>query len=177
MLRMGFIEDVENILSKTSKIHQTVLFSATMPKEIHKIARRFMKTPKEVRIQSNIKTQPDIKQYYWIAYHIRKIDALLRFLEVENFEAVIIFVKTKNATLELSEILEKHGYNSSPLNGDMNQSLRENTLNKFKIKKLDILVATDIASRGLDVEHTPKHIYTELVEPVVQEEQEKHCYF
>ncbi|MDQ1237713.1 MAG: DEAD/DEAH box helicase [Wigglesworthia glossinidia] len=153
MLRMGFIEDVENILSKTSKIHQTVLFSATMPKEIHKIARRFMKTPKEVRIQSNIKTQPDIKQYYWIAYHIRKIDALLRFLEVENFEAVIIFVKTKNATLELSEILEKHGYNSSPLNGDMNQSLRENTLNKFKIKKLDILVATDIASRGLDVEH------------------------
>uniref|UniRef100_A0A1A9UK71 Polynucleotide phosphorylase 1 n=1 Tax=Glossina austeni TaxID=7395 RepID=A0A1A9UK71_GLOAU len=153
MLRMGFIEDVENILSKTSKKHQTVLFSATMPQIIHKIARRFMKSPKEIRIQCNINTQPDIKQYYWIAYKIRKIDALLRFLEMENFEAVIVFVRTKNSTVELSEILEKNGYNSAPLNGDMNQSLRENTLNKFKIKKLDILVATDIASRGLDVEH------------------------
>ncbi|AFA41379.1 ATP-dependent RNA helicase [Wigglesworthia glossinidia endosymbiont of Glossina morsitans morsitans (Yale colony)] len=153
MLRMGFIEDVENILSKTSKQHQTVLFSATMPQAINKIARRFMQSPKEIRIQCNINTQPDIQQYYWIAYKIRKIDALLRFLEMENFEAVIIFVRTKHATLEISEILERNGYNSSALNGDMNQLLRENTLNKFKIKKLDVLVATDIASRGLDVEH------------------------
>uniref|UniRef100_A0A1A9Z1A3 RNA helicase n=1 Tax=Glossina pallidipes TaxID=7398 RepID=A0A1A9Z1A3_GLOPL len=153
MLRMGFIEDVENILSKTSKNHQTVLFSATMPQAIYKIARRFMQSPKEIRIQCNVNTQPNIKQYYWMAYKIRKIDALLRFLEMENFEAVIIFVRTKNATLELSEVLEKNGYNSAPLNGDMNQFLRESTLNKFKIKKLDILVATDIASRGLDVEH------------------------
>ncbi|BAC24367.1 deaD [Wigglesworthia glossinidia endosymbiont of Glossina brevipalpis] len=152
MLRMGFIEDVENIFLKSSKQHQTILFSATMPAAIHRITKRFMKKPKEIRIKASENTRPNIKQNYWIVYGLCKIEALLRFLEVEIFDAVIIFVRTKNATLEVSDVLEKNGYNSSSLNGDMNQILREKTLNRFKTGLLDILVATDVAARGLDVD-------------------------
>lgn len=151
MLRMGFIEDVETIMAEIPANHQTALFSATMPNVIRRISRRFMKEPKEVRIQSNISTRPDIKQSYWMVYG-RKTDALIRFLEVEDFSATIIFVRTKNATLEVSEALEKNGYNSAALNGDMNQSLREQTLARLKNGRLDILIATDVAARGLDVD-------------------------
>ncbi|WP_422667287.1 DEAD/DEAH family ATP-dependent RNA helicase [Buchnera aphidicola] len=151
MLRMGFIEDVENILSQIPKEHQTALFSATMPEAIRRISKRFMKNPKEIKIQSNITTRPDIKQSYWMVYG-KKTDALIRFLEVEDFSATIIFVRTKNATLEVSEALEKNGYNSAALNGDMNQSLREQTLDRLKNGRLDILIATDVAARGLDVD-------------------------
>ncbi|VFP85978.1 ATP-dependent RNA helicase DeaD [Buchnera aphidicola (Cinara pseudotaxifoliae)] len=151
MLRMGFIEDVENIMSKIPKKHQTALFSATMPNIIRRISKRFMDNPKEIKIQSTGITRPDIQQSYWIVRG-KKTDALIRFLEVEDFSATIIFVRTKNATLEVSEALEKHGYNSAALNGDMNQSLREQTLDRLKTGKLDILIATDVAARGLDVD-------------------------
>ncbi|WP_294911531.1 DEAD/DEAH family ATP-dependent RNA helicase [Tatumella sp. UBA2305] len=151
MLRMGFIEDVETIMAQIPDGHQTALFSATMPEAIRRITRRFMKDPQEVRIQSSITTRPDISQSYWTAYG-RKSDALVRFLEAEDFDAAIIFVRTKNATLEVAETLERSGYNSAALNGDMNQSLREQTLERLKDGRLDILIATDVAARGLDVE-------------------------
>ncbi|MBE5252702.1 DEAD/DEAH family ATP-dependent RNA helicase [Mixta mediterraneensis] len=151
MLRMGFIEDVETIMAQIPEGHQTALFSATMPEAIRRITKRFMKDPQEVRIQSSLTTRPDISQSYWTAYG-RKTDALVRFLESEDFDAAIIFVRTKNATLEVAEALERSGYNSAALNGDMNQALREQTLERLKDGRLDILIATDVAARGLDVE-------------------------
>lgn len=152
MLRMGFIEDVETIMAEIPEGHQTALFSATMPEAIRRITRRFMKEPQEVRIQSSVTTRPDISQSYWSVYGMRKNEALVRFLEAEDFDAAIIFVRTKNATLEVSEALERSGYNSAALNGDMNQALREQTLERLKDGRLDILIATDVAARGLDVE-------------------------
>lgn len=152
MLRMGFIEDVETIMAQIPAEHQTALFSATMPEAIRRITRRFMNDPQEVRIQSSITTRPDISQSYWSVYGMRKNEALVRFLEAEDFDAAIIFVRTKNATLEVAEALERSGYNSAALNGDMNQALREQTLERLKDGRLDILIATDVAARGLDVE-------------------------
>ena len=152
MLRMGFIEDVETIMAQLPDGHQTALFSATMPEAIRRITRRFMKEPQEVRIQSSVTTRPDISQSYWSVYGMRKNEALVRFLEAEDFDAAIIFVRTKNATLEVAEALERSGYNSAALNGDMNQALREQTLERLKDGRLDILIATDVAARGLDVE-------------------------
>ncbi|QJP74392.1 DEAD/DEAH family ATP-dependent RNA helicase [Enterobacter cloacae] len=152
MLRMGFIEDVETIMAQIPEGHQTALFSATMPEAIRRITRRFMKEPQEVRIQSSVTTRPDISQSYWSVYGMRKNEALVRFLEAEDFDAAIIFVRTKNATLEVAEALERSGYNSAALNGDMNQALREQTLERLKDGRLDILIATDVAARGLDVE-------------------------
>jgi len=152
MLRMGFIEDVETIMAQIPEGHQTALFSATMPEAIRRITRRFMKDPQEVRIQSSVTTRPDISQSYWTVHGMRKNEALVRFLESEDFDAAIIFVRTKNATLEVAEALEQSGYNSAALNGDMNQALREQTLERLKDGRLDILIATDVAARGLDVE-------------------------
>ncbi|KEA53748.1 DEAD/DEAH box helicase [Mangrovibacter sp. MFB070] len=152
MLRMGFIEDVETIMAEIPAGHQTALFSATMPEAIRRITRRFMQDPQEVRIQTSINTRPDISQSYWTVYGMRKNEALVRFLEAEDFDAAIIFVRTKNATLEVAEALERNGYNSAALNGDMNQALREQTLERLKDGRLDILIATDVAARGLDVE-------------------------
>ncbi|MFP3019139.1 MAG: DEAD/DEAH family ATP-dependent RNA helicase [Arsenophonus sp.] len=152
MLRMGFIEDVENIMSQIPTEHQTTLFSATMPEAIRRITNRFMKSPKEITIQSSLTMSPDITQSYWSVYGIPKSEALVRFLEIEDFDAAIIFVRTKNATLEVSEVLERNGYNSSALNGDMKQDLREQTLDRLRDGRLDILIATDVAARGLDVE-------------------------
>lgn len=152
MLRMGFIEDVENILAQIPAKHQTVLFSATMPSAIRRITRRFMNKPQEVRIQSSIDMHPDISQSYWMVYGIRKNEALVRFLEAEDFDAAIIFVRTRNATIEVAETLERSGYSSAALNGDMNQILREQTLSRLKDGRLDILIATDVAARGLDVD-------------------------
>lgn len=152
MLRMGFIEDVENILAQVPARHQTALFSATMPEAIRRITRRFMNEPQEVRIQSSLTTRPDISQSYWTVLGMRKNEALVRFLEAEDFDAAIIFVRTKNATLEVAKALERSGYNSAALNGDMNQALREQTLDRLKDGRLDILIATDVAARGLDVD-------------------------
>lgn len=152
MLRMGFIDDVETIMAQIPAEHQTALFSATMPEAIRRITRRFMKNPQEVRIQSSVVNTPDISQSYWTVHGVRKNEALIRFLEAEDFDAAIIFVRTKNATLEVAEALERSGHNSAALNGDMNQALREQTLERLKNGRLDILIATDVAARGLDVE-------------------------
>jgi len=152
MLRMGFIEDVETIMAQIPAKHQTALFSATMPEAIRRITRRYMNDPQEVRILSSVTTRPDISQSYWTVHGMRKNEALVRFLEAEDFDAAIIFVRTKNATLEVAEALEHSGYNSAALNGDMNQSLREQTLDRLKDGRLDILIATDVAARGLDVD-------------------------
>ncbi|QJC34960.1 DEAD/DEAH box helicase [Enterobacteriaceae endosymbiont of Donacia piscatrix] len=151
MLRMGFIEDVEKILTTIPKKHQTSLFSATMPQKIKNITKKFMINPYEITIKTNIKTIPDIKQTYWFIYG-KKIDALMKFLETENYDAVLIFVKTKTSTIEIADILKQYDYNGAALNGDMNQRNREQTLEKFRNGNLDILIATDIAARGLDVD-------------------------
>nr|BET44340.1 MAG: DEAD/DEAH family ATP-dependent RNA helicase [Candidatus Aschnera chinzeii] len=153
MLRMGFIEDVNNIMSQIPSKHQTALFSATMPNVIRRITQRFMKAPYEINIKLNKITKPDIVQSYCLLNTgISKNDALIRFLEIEDYDAVIIFVRTKNTTLEISEVLEGYGYNSAALNGDMNQTLREQTVQRLKNGCLDILIATDVAARGLDID-------------------------
>ncbi|WWP00163.1 MAG: DEAD/DEAH box helicase [Candidatus Dasytiphilus stammeri] len=152
MLRMGFIEDVEKIMNKLPKCKQIALFSATMPEPIRRITRNFMKEPYEVRIHTNITTRPNIIQSYWTVQGNNKSNALVRFLEIEDFDAAVIFVRTKHATLEVAKILEHSGYKTAALNGDMNQILREQTLERLKTGNLDILIATDIAARGLDVD-------------------------
>lgn len=152
MLRMGFIDDVEEVMSKLPEQHQTALFSATMPEPIRRITRHFMQNPQEVKIQASQQNLPDITQSCWYVNGVRKNEALLRFLEVENFDAAIIFVRTKTATLDLAELLEKHGHSAAALNGDMTQQLREQTLDRLRNNRLNILIATDVAARGLDVE-------------------------
>ena len=151
MLRMGFIDDVETILKETPDSRQVALFSATMPGPIHRVATRYLKDPVEIRIKSKTSTMETINQRYWQVTGMHKLEALTRILEVEEFDAMIIFVRTKNATAELAEKLEARGYSSSPLNGDMNQSAREKAIERMKKGKLDILVATDVAARGLDI--------------------------
>ncbi|OUR64076.1 ATP-dependent RNA helicase [Methylophaga sp. 42_25_T18] len=152
MLRMGFIDDVETILKETPDSRQVALFSATMPGPIHRVATRYLKDPVEIRIKSKTTTMETINQRYWQVTGMHKLDALTRILEVEEFDAMIIFVRTKNSTAELAEKLEARGYSSSPLNGDMNQAAREKAIARMKKGKLDILVATDVAARGLDIE-------------------------
>ncbi|WP_386695705.1 DEAD/DEAH box helicase [Lonepinella sp. MS14435] len=152
MLRMGFIEDVETVMAELPAKHQTALFSATMPEPIRRITKRFMTDPQEVKIQSTQRTNPDIAQSCWYVRGFRKNDALLRFLEVEDFDAAIIFTRTKTGTMDITELLEKHGFSAAALNGDMTQQAREQTLDRLRNGSLDILVATDVAARGLDVE-------------------------
>ncbi len=151
MLRMGFIEDVEWILEHTPENHQTALFSATMPTVIRKVARKYLKDPCEVKIASKASTGENIEQHYWMVGGTNKLDALTRILEVETIDAMLIFVRTKTATVELAEKLEARGYPASALNGDMSQQIRERTIDRLRNKKLDILVATDVAARGIDV--------------------------
>lgn len=152
MLRMGFIDDVETILKEMPEQHQTALFSATMPDQIRRITKRYMNNPIEVKIKSKTSTVENIEQKCWIVRGVNKLDALTRMLETEDFDGVIIFARTKTATVELAERLEARGYRSAALNGDMNQQLRERTIARLKAGSLDILVATDVAARGLDVE-------------------------
>lgn len=152
MLRMGFIDDVETVMAELPEAHQTALFSATMPEPIRRITKRFMRNPQEVKIQSTQRTAPDISQSCWFVKGFRKNEALLRFLEVEEFDAAIIFTRTKTATLEVTELLEKHGFRAAALNGDMTQQLREQTLERLRHGSLDIVVATDVAARGIDIE-------------------------
>ncbi|MCX8641587.1 MULTISPECIES: DEAD/DEAH family ATP-dependent RNA helicase [unclassified Gilliamella] len=152
MLRMGFIDDVESIMATIPENHQTALFSATMPAPIRRITKRFMQNPKEVQIKGTNQTAPDIDQSYWLVRGMRKNEAIIRFLEAEDFDAAIIFVRTKSATLDVADVLEKHGYSCAALNGDMTQQLREQTLDRLRNGRLDILIATDVAARGLDVE-------------------------
>ncbi len=152
MLRMGFIDDVEWILEQTPKQRQMALFSATMPKEIQRIARRHLRDPQEVAIKARTATAETIRQRYWLVSGLHKLDALTRILEVEPFDALLMFVRTKTATTELAERLEARGYAAAALNGDMPQKSREQMVERLKKGSLDILVATDVAARGLDVE-------------------------
>ncbi|MCP4406660.1 MAG: DEAD/DEAH box helicase [Gammaproteobacteria bacterium] len=152
MLRMGFIDDVEWILDQTPEQRQMALFSATMPKEIQRIARRYLHDPQEIAIKTRTATPVTIRQRYWLVSGLHKLDALTRILEVEPFEAILMFVRTKIATAELAERLEARGYAAAALNGDMAQKHREQMIERLKRGSLDILVATDVAARGLDVE-------------------------
>ncbi|HHM05850.1 MAG TPA: DEAD/DEAH box helicase [Gammaproteobacteria bacterium] len=152
MLKMGFLEDVEWILEQTPQTRQVALFSATLPGAVHKIAQRHLNKPAEVKIKTKTATVDTISQHCWQVTDLHKLDALTRILEAEDFDAMIVFVRTKNATVELSEKLEARGYASAPLNGDINQALREKTVARLKKKSLDIVVATDVAARGLDVD-------------------------
>jgi ATP-dependent RNA helicase DeaD len=152
MLRMGFIDDVEWILDQTPEQRQMALFSATMPKEIHRIARRHLRDPREIAIKARTATAETIRQRYWLVSGLHKLDALTRILEVEPFDALLMFVRTKTATTELAERLEARGYAAAALNGDMAQKHREQMIERLKQGSLDILVATDVAARGLDVE-------------------------
>ncbi len=152
MLRMGFIDDVEWVIGQTPKDRQVALFSATMPQAIRKIAQQHLNDPVEISIQTKSKTADTIRQRFWTVSGYHKLDALTRILEVEAFDGMIVFVRTKVATVELSEKLEARGYNAAPLSGDVPQNQRERTVDRLKKGKLDILVATDVAARGLDVD-------------------------
>lgn len=152
MLRMGFIDDVETILSHTSGTQQTALFSATLPGPIRKVANRFLKNPEHIHIQGQAVTVDTINQRYWMVNQRQKLDALTRLLEFETIDAAIIFVRTRETTTELAEKITARGYSCSAINGDMSQSQREKTIRDLKKGAIDILVATDVAARGLDVE-------------------------
>ena len=151
MLRMGFIDDVEWILEQTPEQRQMALFSATMPKQIERIARRHLHDPQEIAIKARTATAVTIRQRYWLVSGLHKLDALTRILEVEPFDGLLMFVRTRTATTELAERLEARGYAAAALNGDMAQKTREQMVERLKKGSLDILVATDVAARGLDV--------------------------
>ncbi len=153
MLRMGFIDDVELILSHTPTEKQVALFSATMPAAVKRVAQQHLRSPVEIRIKNKTATVSTITQRYWqVTRESNKLEALTRILEVEDFEAMLVFVRTKVATMELAEKLEARGYSCAVLNGDINQNLREKTVERLKNGSLDIVVATDVAARGLDVD-------------------------
>lgn len=151
MLRMGFVDDVDWILEHTPKDRQTALFSATMPKEVLKIARSNMNSPTEIKIKADIKTPTKIRQKYWHVNGLHKLDALTRILETTAFDAMIVFARTKSATTELANNLKDRGYNAVPLNGDVVQRQREKIILDIKSGKIDIIIATDVAARGIDV--------------------------
>ena len=152
MLRMGFIDDVEWVLEQSPKDRQIALFSATMPTAIRRITKRYLNNPAEVTIQLKTTTAASIHQRYWPVSGTHKLDALTRILEAETTDAMLVFVRTKTATLEIAEKLEARGYRAVALNGDIAQKNRERIIAQLKAGKLDILVATDVAARGLDVE-------------------------
>ena len=151
MLTMGFQEDVERILADTPEATQVALFSATMPSAIRRISQQYLTDPEEVKVASKTATASTIEQRYVMVQHRDKLDALTRVLEVEDFDAMIMFVRTKQATEELAERLRARGFSAAPINGDIPQNLRERTIESLKDGRTDILVATDVAARGLDV--------------------------
>ena len=152
MLRMGFIDDVETVLKKTPANRQVALFSATMPTQIRRIAQTYLKDPAEVAIKSKTTTATNIRQRYWFVSGLHKLDALTRILEAEPFEAMIIFSRTKLGAQELAEKLAARGFSAAAIHGDVQQAQRERCIQQLKDGKIDILVATDVAARGLDVE-------------------------
>jgi ATP-dependent RNA helicase DeaD len=152
MLKMGFAEDVETILADTPTDKQVALFSATMPAQIRRISKQYLNEPEEITIKNKTTTSSTITQRYLMVSYPQKVDALTRILEVENFEGMIIFTRTKNETETLAEKLRARGYSAMAINGDVPQATRERTVEQLKSGKLDILVATDVAARGLDVE-------------------------
>ncbi|HMG12633.1 MAG TPA: DEAD/DEAH box helicase, partial [Gemmatimonadaceae bacterium] len=153
MLRMGFIDDVEWILEQVPKQRQVALFSATMPAVIRRIAQTYLKSPVEVTIQSKTSTVANTRQRFWMGGGgVSKLDALTRILEAEPFDGMIVFVRTKQETTELAGKLEARGFGVAPLSGDVDQKTRERTVARLKNGDLDIIVATDVAARGLDVD-------------------------
>ncbi|UTW44103.1 DEAD/DEAH box helicase [bacterium SCSIO 12696] len=158
MLRMGFIDDVDEILSHTPDDAQRALFSATMPGAIRNIVGKYLGDAQEVKIAAKTTTVERIEQRYLVVHNNQKLDAFTRILEVENFDGMIVFVRTKQATVELAEKLEARGYAAGALNGDLSQQLRERTIDRLKKGQLDIVVATDVAARGLDVERI-SHVF------------------
>ncbi|CAJ1500503.1 DEAD/DEAH box helicase [[Mycobacterium] holstebronense] len=152
MLQMGFAEDVERILADTPEYKQVALFSATMPSAIRRITSRYLHDPVEVTVKAKTTTAENITQRYIEVAGPRKMDALTRVLEVEPFEAMIVFVRTKQATEEVAEKLRARGFSAAAINGDIAQAQRERTITALKNGNIDILVATDVAARGLDVE-------------------------
>ena len=152
MLKMGFAEDVETILKETPDDKNVALFSATMPAQIRRIAKKYLTDAAEITVKTKTSTVANLTQRYLQVAHPQKLDALTRILEVENFEGMIIFVRTKQATEVLAERLRARGFSAAAINGDVVQAQRERTINQLREAKLDILVATDVAARGLDVE-------------------------
>jgi ATP-dependent RNA helicase DeaD len=152
MLRMGFIDDVKWVLEQSPPDRQIALFSATMPREVKRVADQHLKDPVHIKIASKTATGANISQRYWIVRGVHKLDAITRILESEDSEGVIVFVRTKNATVELADKLSARGFRSEALNGDIPQANREKIIDRLRNGKLDILVATDVVARGLDVE-------------------------
>ncbi len=152
MLRMGFIDDVKWVMEKLPKERQIALFSATMPDVIRRVAEKFLNEPKIVKVKTKTATAQTISQRYWLVSGVNKLDALTRILEVETFDALLIFVRTKTATVDLAEKLSARGFAAESINGDIAQNQRERTIQQLKNGKIDILIATDVAARGLDVE-------------------------
>jgi ATP-dependent RNA helicase DeaD len=152
MLRMGFVDAVESILEQTPPKRQVALFSATLPAPIRRIAQKHLHTPVEVTIKSKTSTATNIRQRFWVVSGMHKLDALTRILEAETFDGMLVFTRTKHSTVELAEKLEARGFAAAPLNGDIPQPLREKTVARLKAGQIDIVVATDVAARGLDVE-------------------------
>src|SRR5438067_2515729 len=152
MLRMGFIDDVERILQETPEGRQTALFSATMPPAIKRIANTYLREPEEVTVAAKTTTAANITQRYWLVAGLQKLEALTRILEAEPFDGMIIFARTKLGTEELASKLQARGFAAAAINGDLAQQQRERTIEQLKNGKIDILVATDVAARGLDVE-------------------------
>ena len=152
MLNMGFQEDVERILADTPAEKQVALFSATMPAAIRRLSKQYLNDPQEITVKSQTRTADNIRQRFLMTAHRNKLDALTRVLEVEEFEAMIVFVRTKHETEELAEKLRARGFTAAAINGDIAQNQRERTIDQLKNGRLDILVATDVAARGLDVD-------------------------
>ncbi|MGH8255854.1 MAG: DEAD/DEAH box helicase [Steroidobacteraceae bacterium] len=152
MLAMGFIDAIDTILARTPPERQVALFSATLPAAIRQISQRHLRAPRQITIGGKTTTAANIHQRYWLVSGMHKLDALTRILEVESFEAMLVFVRTKQSTVELAERLIARGFAAAALNGDIQQSQRERTVAQLKSGAIDILVATDVAARGLDVD-------------------------
>ena len=152
MLKMGFIDDVKWVMEKLPKERQIALFSATIPDVIRRVAEKFLNSPKLVKVKTKTATAQTISQRYWLVGGVHKLDALTRILEVESFDALLIFVRTKTATIDLAEKLSARGFTAEAINGDIAQNQRERIITQLKNGKIDILIATDVAARGLDVD-------------------------
>jgi ATP-dependent RNA helicase DeaD len=152
MLQMGFVDDIDRIFKSSPPEKQVALFTATLPHQIRRIAQTHMRDPREITVKSRGEAAPKIRQRYWFVSGLHKLDALTRLLEAEKFDAILVFVRTKIETAELAQRLEARGFAASALNGDMEQRAREQTVQRLKDGKIDIVIATDVAARGLDVD-------------------------
>jgi ATP-dependent RNA helicase DeaD len=152
MLQMGFVDDIDRIFKSTPPEKQVALFTATLPHSIRRIAQTHMRDPREITVKSRGESAPKIRQRYWLVSGLHKLDALTRLLEAEKFDAILVFVRTKIETVDLAQRLEARGFAASALNGDMEQRTREQNVQRLRDGKIDILIATDVAARGLDVD-------------------------